>query len=240
MGAREELVEHRPWGLLVTTGLFLVVYVCIHIFLNITANGTRPIASLAGFLSEIKALSWIELSGPFTIGLCTSLLLLSFGMFLHHGIGTISLGVPGAFLNAFIILIISLTLVQMSGHAEIYANACADTPTCAKSKSLGWIAQLSYLFSLIGLVWLESYSGKNFRVLAQQISEGHRSLSKNTSYMASISVLSLVITVIKVILGVAATSPEMKDGITAMAIALEVLLAVVVVYFYFFQSADQE
>jgi heme/copper-type cytochrome/quinol oxidase subunit 4 len=209
------------------TGIFLVVYTTIHVVLNLTNNGST------GIEWDGWRLAVVELAGPITIGLCSSLLILSFGMFLSHGLGAISLAYPKAFPKAFIIFVIGLTVVQIAGHAEIFVNSRESSNSGEKVNfAIVVVASSTYLASFLSLYWLESFYGELYKRLKSQLPKISEEEVESILFLRLLSGLSIAITLTKFAVGAAILSPEEKVYPAGFALLLELGLTGVVIWHY--------
>ncbi|QNO27470.1 hypothetical protein EEB18_000220 [Sphingopyxis sp. OPL5] len=216
------------WACLV----FFVVYVGIHFILNVTAQGTAPPPSFCALLEQYASIIFskkmmVNLAGPITISICSSLLLFSFGTFLIHGIEHISVSEPSAFIRAFMIFIYGQVAVQITGHMEIYIlNSSSDL------SGIPWYGYLavapSYPIAFFFLFLLENYSARVFSALKHQLPASELPHASNARHFALITVISIAILVLKpLVLLVSGT--ESKFGVTLVTLLLELALVVYVV-----------
>lgn len=225
--------EDKPWSLLAVTFIFFGFYTGIHIILNMTNNGSTEWQS-AEFGTE-RFLT--EISAPITIGLCTSLLILSFGMFLHHGRRGISLASPGSFLNAFLIFAMGITVVQISGHAEIYVNACNLTDNkCTVSNTMKFASVLSYFLTWPVLVWLEIFYRKIYEKLQDQLPEQEAEHIGSIGFLIGLTLISIALTGTKIMFSFIVTSSSAKAAISLLILFEEFVLVALILHHYFSNS----
>ena len=216
------------WACLV----FFVVYVGIHFILNVTAQGTAPPPSFRALLEQYASIIFskkmmVNLAGPITISICSSLLLFSFGTFLIHGIEHISVSEPSAFIRAFMIFIYGQVAVQITGHMEIYIlNSSSDL------SGIPWYGYLavatSYPIAFFFLFLLENYSARVFGALKHQLPASELPHASNAQRFALITMISIAVLVLKPLV-LFAGGTESKFGVTLITLIGELVLAVYVV-----------
>ena len=233
MSSASKVSTKRPWLLFWVTVFFFLIYTGIHIILNLTNNGSTEWQSAELGSEEF----WSEISGPITIGLCTSLLILSFGMFLHNGQRGISLASPGSFFNAFMIFAVGITVVQISGHAEIFVNACGlEETSCTVSQEMKLVSVTSYLLTWPVLVWLESFYRRIYSGLQDQLPLEEAGHIGELEFLVWLSNVSIVLTLTKVVFSFVVESPETKAAISLLILLEEAVLAAIVLKHYFWPA----
>jgi hypothetical protein len=201
---------------------FFLVYVAIHIFLNLTQQGFGT-PSWHGDYKRLIA----EISGPVTISICSSLLIFSYGMFLLHGLKDLSISAPNAFLNAFIIFISGQIVVQFTGHLEIYVSNVADDTGGQVSWFLALLSALCYPAAFMSLALLENYSSRVFHALKDQIPEDQIVHGETAGNMRDLTIVSVILLAAK--FAVIAWDYQSKFGVVVVVLVLEFLIAIVVV-----------
>jgi hypothetical protein len=163
MPNRVESQDGRLWSSLCVSVLFFIVYFFIHYFLNIY---TGPGPHVIDFDPH-------QLVGPFTISLCSSLLIFSLGSFISQGMRHLSIIVPGVFFNAFMIFVLSQILVQIAGHAEIFSLSGDDTAAVPLPirTAIKFLSVVSVPVTFLSLLWLEMYQARVYRVVHDRLPE---------------------------------------------------------------------
>jgi hypothetical protein len=203
------------------TVFFCCVYVLIHVLLNLTGGGSH----------EMIEPSWEilinEISGPFTIGIATSILILNFGMFLHHGARDIAIAYPNGIISSFIIFVIGLTIIQCAGHAQIYINECNrpsdflefqtlfSDPTiqervndvlrskpsdCTTSGLWSFVAIATYLMVLFFIGLMDRYHENIYRKLKNQIPKTSKRMIVALEAGSTVGMISIGITLAKAVI----------------------------------------
>lgn len=94
---------------LVVSIVFFAIYFAIYAVIN-TYTGLR---------TDGEERKFGDLLGPFTISLCSSLIIFSYATFVSQGMRHLSIVYPDVFFKSFQIFVISLIIIQIAGHAEI-------------------------------------------------------------------------------------------------------------------------
>lgn len=147
MAASKRKRNYGIWISLALAIIFFVIYFAIHVVINAY---TGPLSQTYGFKIG-------DLLGPYTISLCSSLLIFSYANFLSQGMRHLSIVFPDAFFKSFQIFVVSLIIIQIAGHAEILnLSGHSAMPT--------WLANATKIFSFfllpitfLSLLWLENY-----------------------------------------------------------------------------------
>lgn len=202
----------RPaWGLLWATISFLVIYSIIHIVLNLTSNGAYQFQWPSDTLIAIY-----EVSGPLTIGISTTVLMLSFGMFLKNSLENVSLAYPDAFITSFLVFVWTFIIIQIAGHAEIYTNECGaialDSSISAareayqaqigRSACHVWFpiklfSQLTYIALPISIYIMDTYQKNIYEKMKDQIPEEYHKEVPNLAFNRILVWISIFIVVPK-------------------------------------------
>lgn len=209
------------------TAIFCFVYVLIHLLLNLTGGGSHQL-----ILPPWDALI-NELSGPFTIGIATSILILSFGMFLHHGARDIAIAYPNGITTSFTIFVIGLIIIQCAGHAQIYVNECnrpsafieferlfADPvlqsgvdailrgkpKDCVTSGFWSFFAIATYLMVLFCIGLMDRYHENIYDRLKNQIPKSSKRMIVALEVGSVVGIISIFITILKA--GIVFTIPS--------------------------------
>lgn len=201
---------------------FFVVYVLIHIGLNLTAQGTRGLQ----WPQDWRA--WVtEISGPVTVSLCSSLLIFSYGMFLLHGLKHLSVSAPSAFLNAFVIFVAGQILVQITGHLEIYVYNQLKASGPNPNFVLTGISALSYPLTFCALWLLEGYRANVFDALREQLPKRELVHANRAVTIWHVTAGSILLLALKIL--VLALDANSKFGVILFALGIEFIIAAFVV-----------
>lgn len=168
----------------------------------------------------------LEISGPITISICSSLLIFSFGTFLLHGLKHLSVSAPGAFLGAFLIFIYGQVVVQVCGHAEIYVyNQSVAGQTIHWSFLL--FSAAAYPAAFFSLFYLEHYAARVFKALRPQLPKEEQAHEITARSMTSLTLISVFLLCIKPwVLGM--DDNASKFGVTVVSLCIEFAIAFVV------------
>lgn len=138
---------------------FFVIYFLIHWFINMYTGD-----EVGAFRFDGK-----EMSGPFTISLCSSLLIFSYGTFVSQAMRHLSIVYPDVFFNAFRIFIIGIIVVQVAGHAEIL-NATDSSQMPEPISTMIYVASYFILpATFLSLFWLEKYQERAYELAIDRL-----------------------------------------------------------------------
>lgn len=189
-GTRSEGFRGVVVSLLVSFAFF-VVYFMIHWTIN-AYTGKPPHA-------------WTfdphEMIGPYTISLCSSLLIFSFGCFVSRGINDLSLVVPDVFFNAFLIFVIAQIAVQIAGHAQILSISNHDDFPPVFIHVIDGLAFLSVPLTFLLLLWLEAYQSYIYDFVHDRLPEAALSGHPNPIVTIVCTLVSIFVAFIKKAMG---------------------------------------
>jgi hypothetical protein len=220
-------------AVLVASGLFFLSYTCIHIWLNLTDQGTRDFGE--AWYSTSFANVLVEMSGPTTISVCSSLLILVYGAFLLNGLDQLSIADPMVFLDAFLIFIVGQILVQVAGHSEIALNnallANDDPPMWLDLASL-----FTYPVLFGSLYFLERYEDRVYENLKEKFPDVKWKESKGGSggWLTIFTIAMLLAKGLIVFFLADHAKTQNDDTSKAMLIALSLAMEVAIVSYIVF------
>lgn len=144
--------------------MFFLIYVTIHIVLNLTEQGEKNFFQQIMITPLSKVV--VEISGPITISVCSSLLIFTYGNFLIRDMTDISIAAPWAFFDSFILFVVGQILVQITGHLEIAINNYAvSNPVGPGYSFFAILSTLTYLVTFFCLLSLELYEQRVYKKL---------------------------------------------------------------------------
>jgi hypothetical protein len=192
------------------SGFFVLTYFCIHVIINITNSYEE------NKFIELKAK---QLLGPFTISLCSGLLVFSYSSFLSQAMRHLSILYSDAFYNAFVIFVYAMTIIQIAGHAEILnLSDFKNIPTYIL-KLFNVLSYLTLPLTFLSLFWLEMYQDKCFHSVEDR-------LPPNLKPAASNHVLILLCTVASVFISISKPWVQADYWIVFVAEAILAIIAV--------------
>jgi hypothetical protein len=190
MARQKDIEGGRLWSSLLTSVLFFIVYFAIHWFINIfTGEG-----------EHVVTFNHREMLGPYTISLCSSLLIFSLGSFISRGMKHLSIVVPGVFFNAFMIFVFSQIVVQIAGHCAIFsATTNKSGLTQSALETIEVLSLLSVPITFASLFWLEMYQTRVYNVVHDRLPEAATQRHGNPLIALGCTVASIIISVIEYI-----------------------------------------
>lgn len=147
------------WVSLAISLVFFIVYFAIHAIIN----------TYTGLKTDGNQIKFGDLLGPFTISLCSSLIIFSYATFVSQGMRHLSIVYPDVFFKSFQIFVISLIIIQIAGHAEILNLS-------GHKQMPQWLSYATKLFSFFllpitfaSLLWLEKYQEISHRKASSRL-----------------------------------------------------------------------
>ena len=196
---------------------FFFIYSSIHVLLNLYGQGSDDSSTPLDTQRFV-----VEISGPITIGIYSSLLLFSFGLFLANGVQHISVYVPRAYLQAYVLLTFGLVASQLAGHSEIWILNQKGQDV---NPALKFFAACTCFFSLASVLLLDDFRVRVLKQLTYDLAEHNFARVYGVVTTVILTSLSLVVFTIKVAFPNIEIMAFEKFTTAAVAILLEAITA---------------
>lgn len=167
--------------------IFFAIYFAIHVLIN----------AYTGRNSDNNEQDIGDLLGPFTISLCSSLIIFSYGNFVSQGMRHLSIVFPDAFFKSFQIFVASLCVIQIAGHAEILSlSRYAQLPSWL-SFTTAFLSFFLLPITFVSLLWLEKYQELTYQKASSRLPRwAHLDHDSHTTALTC-TVASIVISFLK-------------------------------------------
>ena len=170
------------------SAFFSILYFCIHVVINVTNSYES---------AQIVELEAKQMLGPFTISLCSGLLIFYYSTFLSQAMRHLSILYSDVFYNAFMIFVFAMIIVQVAGHAEIlnlsdYKNVPPFYLTVFYVLSYGTLP-----LTFLSLFWLETYQDRCFHDVKDRLPRNLKPAASDHRIILGCTGASVVISLIK-------------------------------------------
>ena len=203
--ARPTSDQYSPAAVLILPTAYFLCYVVIHVlqilFLEAKSVDFRLLVA-APFLERFHS----SLLSALTVGLCSSLLMLSLATALRFRIGELAMAAPASLFRIFSIFLIGQTLILIAGHSAIFAAALSVQAQSNEELTNLYKAATDYVvvftvFVAVGSLWLlETYLHRVYQRLAHVFPSRSLSARRHTKILASLALFSLALIVLKILL----------------------------------------
>jgi hypothetical protein len=179
--------------------LYFLCYVLVHIMQVVFLEArTRDYSVLFTrcFLDKYHP----SLLSALTVGLCSSLLMLSLATAMRFRIGELAIAAPGSLFRLFAIFLVGQTLILIAGHGAIFAAALSAVDVPQPSDLLSGVETVVFItvFIAVACLWmLEFYMNRIYTMLKDIFPRRAQSGQNHTRILAALAAFSLVLLLIK-------------------------------------------
>jgi hypothetical protein len=226
--------QHSPAAVLFLPTAYFLCYVIIHVLqiLFLEAKSVDLRLLLEGtFLEKFHS----SLLSALTVGLCSSLLMLSLATALRFRLGELAMAAPASLFRIFSIFLIGQTLILIAGHSAIFAAALSTQEQSNEELANIYKAGTEYVvvftvFVAVASLWLlETYLHRVYQRLAHVFPSRSLSARKHTKILASLALFSLALIVLKIFLP--ASSVRIDGPTVSLMVAIfELLVFIATIY----------
>jgi hypothetical protein len=159
MGQKSGKGKRDIWVSLFVSIVFFTIYFAIHAVIN----------AYTGLKASDEERTFGDLLGPFTISLCSSLVIFSYATFVSQGMRHLSIVYPDVFFKSFLIFVISLIIIQIAGHAEILNLSGHEQMPQWLSYATRLLSFFLLPITFASLLWLEKYQELSYEKASSRL-----------------------------------------------------------------------